>query len=62
LGVHWELEIGSWELTSGYTAQMPEPATRPADDAPMRRLYALVILCHAAVITILWWIGRTFSR
>jgi hypothetical protein len=41
---------------------MPEPATRPADDAPMRRLYALVILCHAAVITILWWIGRTFSR
>jgi hypothetical protein len=27
----------------------------------MGRTYSLVILCHAAVITILWWFGRTFS-
>jgi hypothetical protein len=40
---------------------MSEPSARPAD-APMGRVYALVILCHATVITILWWIGRTFSR
>jgi hypothetical protein len=33
-----------------------------SDDRPMGRTYALVILCHAAVITTLWWIGRTFSR
>jgi hypothetical protein len=32
------------------------------DDRPMRRMYALVILCHTAVITALWWIGRVFSR
>ena len=32
------------------------------DDRPMGRTYALVIACHAAVITILWWVGRTFSR
>jgi hypothetical protein len=32
------------------------------DDTPMARTYALVILCHATVITILWWFGRTFSR
>jgi hypothetical protein len=35
---------------------------RSRDDAPMGRVYALVILCHAAVITILWWFGRAFSR
>jgi hypothetical protein len=34
----------------------------PDDDRPMRRIYALVIFCHAAVITTLWWIGHTFSR
>jgi hypothetical protein len=32
------------------------------DDRPMGRTYALVILCHAAVITSLWVIGRVFSR
>jgi hypothetical protein len=36
-------------------------ATRD-DDAPMTRLYALVILCHGTVITLLWWLGRSFSR
>jgi len=28
----------------------------------MGRTYALVVVCHATVITILWWLGRTFSR
>jgi hypothetical protein len=32
------------------------------DDAPMARVYTLVILCHATVIALLWWLGRTFSR
>jgi len=32
------------------------------DDRPMGGTYALVILCHAAVITTLWWIGRIFAR
>lgn len=32
-----------------------------ADDRPMGRTYALVILCHVTVIAILWWVGRTFS-
>jgi len=41
---------------------MAQPAVRPGDDPPMGRVYALVILCHAAVITILWWFGRAFSR
>ena len=27
----------------------------------MRRTYALVILCHTAVITALWLFGRAFS-
>jgi len=43
----------------------PEPGTlnpEPRQDAPMGRVYTLVILCHAAVITILWWFGRAFSR
>ena len=31
------------------------------DDTPMGRTYALVIVCHIAVITLLWWFGRTFS-
>jgi hypothetical protein len=32
------------------------------DTRPMGRIYALVILCHAAVITALWWTGHVFSR
>jgi hypothetical protein len=32
------------------------------DDSPMGRTYALVIVCHATVVTLLWWLGRTFSR
>jgi hypothetical protein len=32
------------------------------DDRPMGGTYALVIACHATVIAILWWVGRTFSR
>lgn len=31
-----------------------------ADDG-MGRIYALVLVCHAAVITVLWLFGRTFS-
>jgi hypothetical protein len=38
------------------------PVDRLDDDPPMGRVYTLVIVCHAAVITILWWFGRTFSR
>ena len=34
----------------------------PHDDPPMTQTYVLVILCHAAVITTLWWFGHTFSR
>ncbi len=41
---------------------MAQPAVRPGHDLPMGRVYALVILCHAVVITILWWFGRIFSR
>jgi hypothetical protein len=40
---------------------MPQPAPRADDDPPMGRTYTLVVLCHATVITILWWFGRTFS-
>ena len=36
-------------------------APRSADDYGMGRVYGLVILLHAVVITILWWFGRTFS-
>lgn len=32
-----------------------------APEPRMGRVYALVILCHALAITILWWFGRTFS-
>jgi len=28
----------------------------------MTRIYALVVVCHASVIALLWWLGRTFSR
>jgi hypothetical protein len=35
---------------------------RPADDPPMGGIYALVIICHASVITMLWWFGHVFSR
>ena len=42
----------------GYTAGV----NSTADDSPMRRVYTLVILCHATVIALLWWLGRTFSR
>ena len=40
---------------------MSQHIVQADDDAPMSRTYALVVLCHAAVITILWWFGRTFS-
>ena len=32
------------------------------DDPPMTGVYALVVACHAAVITILWWLGHIFAR
>ena len=31
------------------------------NEAPMGRTYGLVIICHVAVIAILWWFGRTFA-
>ena len=31
------------------------------DNVPMGPTYTLVIACHAAVITLLWLFGRTFS-
>jgi hypothetical protein len=40
---------------------MAQPAVRGDDDRAMRGVYARVILCHAAVIALLWWFGRTFS-
>jgi hypothetical protein len=40
---------------------MAQHVAQADDDAPMGRTYTLVILCHAAVITILWWFGRHFS-
>lgn len=35
------------------------PAEIDADG--MHRVYALVLICHATVITLLWLFGRTFS-
>lgn len=32
------------------------------DEPSLSRTYALVIACHATVITLLWWVGHTFSR
>ena len=40
---------------------MGQQAVQADDDAPMGRTYALVVICHIAVIAILWWFGRTFS-
>jgi hypothetical protein len=42
----------------GYTAGV----SSTDDDSPMARVYTLVILCHATVITLLWLLGRTFSH
>jgi hypothetical protein len=36
--------------------------TTSSDEPSLVRTYALVILCHAAVIATLWWVGHTFSR
>lgn len=36
-------------------------APRPDEDRGMSRVYGLVVICHAAVIAILWWFGHTFS-
>jgi hypothetical protein len=35
---------------------------QPASESRMVRIYMLVLVCHAAVITALWLFGRTFSR
>jgi hypothetical protein len=40
---------------------MPPAGDSVEDDQPMGRTYSLVIVCHVAVIAILWWFGRTFS-
>jgi hypothetical protein len=40
---------------------MSQPVVRADDDSPMGRTYALVVACHAAVITLLWWFGRHFA-
>jgi hypothetical protein len=37
---------------------LPQPASEPR----MGRIYTLVLVCHAAVITALWFFGHTFSR
>lgn len=41
---------------------MSQHIPQPDDDQPMGRTYALVVACHATVITILWWVGHVFSR
>jgi hypothetical protein len=41
---------------------MAQPAPTANGDSPMGAIYARVVLCHAAVIALLWWFGRTFSR
>jgi hypothetical protein len=40
---------------------MSQYVAQTDDNAPMGRTYALVVVCHIAVISILWWFGRTFS-
>ncbi|HEY7059474.1 MAG TPA: hypothetical protein VH458_23225 [Vicinamibacterales bacterium] len=40
---------------------MSLPAPRPDEDEGMRRVYFLVLVCHASVITALWVFGRVFS-
>ena len=40
---------------------MSQHVAQADDDAPMGRTYTLVIACHLAVITLLWFFGRTFS-
>ena len=40
---------------------MSQHVAQPDDNVPMGRTYALVIACHAAVITLLWLFGHTFS-
>ncbi|HYT65367.1 MAG TPA: hypothetical protein VEL51_03025 [Vicinamibacterales bacterium] len=41
---------------------MSQNVTLPGDERPMGRTYLLVVACHIAVITILWWVGHTFTR
>ena len=41
---------------------MAQPVPKADDDGAMTGVYARVVLCHAAVIALLWWFGRTFSR
>ena len=36
--------------------------SRADTDEGMGKIYALVVVCHAMVITLLWWFGRTFSH
>jgi len=33
----------------------------PEEDGSMRRIYGLVLVCHAGVIAALWLFGRVFS-
>ena len=40
---------------------MSQHVPQADDNVPMGRTYALVIVCHVAVISILWWFGHTFS-
>ena len=40
---------------------MSQHVAQPDDNVPMGRTYTLVIACHAAVITLLWLFGHTFS-
>jgi hypothetical protein len=40
---------------------MSQLVARADDDPSMGRTYALVVACHIAVITLLWWFGHAFS-
>jgi hypothetical protein len=40
---------------------MSSAESERAEDQAMGRTYALVLLCHTAVIAALWIVGRTFS-
>jgi hypothetical protein len=40
---------------------MSLPAAQRAEDEGMVRVYTLVLVWHAVVITALWLFGRTFS-
>jgi hypothetical protein len=40
---------------------LPGGTPASADAVDMTRTYVLVLVCHAIVITTLWWFGHVFS-